>query len=474
MVLTAALVLQGCGGSGSPPSAVAPSPSPSPTPPPSSQCTVRERQLWAERLIREWYLFPEELPASLDPGQFSTVDDFIDALTANARAAGKDRFFTFVTSIAEENAFINQGQTAAFGIRLRYDEAARRVFVLDVFETGPAFAAGFDRGAELLAVGNSPGALVSVASLMASGGSAAVSDALGPSEAGITRTLEFRLNGQTRTVTVTKAQFDIPPVSSRFGVQILPDGAGGEVGYVNLRTFINTAETPLRDAFSRFRTAGVNRVVIDYRYNSGGLVRIAELSGDLLGRNRLASDVSSITRFRPSKSSENETRLFRPVPESIAPQGLAFITTDASASASEFVINAMVPWLRGNLAMVGEDSFGKPVGQIAFDRAVCDDRLRVVAFQTENADRRGEYYNGLASLVEAQGGRTCQANDNPDFPMGSLAEPSTARAISAIRGDICVPIDGVANTATADAAPTRGLLAARRPNAAQRELPGLF
>jgi C-terminal processing protease CtpA/Prc len=481
MVLAAALVLQGCGGSGSPPIGGGPTPTPTPTPtPPTGQCSVRDRIQWADQLIREWYLFPEDLPANLDPAQFATVDAYIDALTATARAAGKDRFYTFVTSIAEEEAFINRGETAAFGIRLRYDNAARRVFVLDVFETGPAFTAGFDRGAELLAIGDTPSSLTSVATLMANGGSAAVSDALGPSQAGVTRTIEYRLNGQTRTVTVTKAEFDIPPISSRFGVQILPDGAGGQVGYVNLRSFIGTAETPLRGAFAQFRTAGITRVIIDYRYNGGGLVRLAEVTGDLLGRNRLPSDIYSITRFRASKSAENETRLFRPTPDSIAPAGLAFITTDASASASEFVINGMLPWLRGNLAMVGEDSFGKPVGQIAFDRAACDDRLRVVAFRTVNADARGDYFNGLASEVDAQGGRTCAAGDDPNLPMGNPSEASTARAISALRGDSCLPISGAAAQASASAITPRtaqrptGLLAARRPSPAQREMPGLF
>jgi C-terminal processing protease CtpA/Prc len=473
--LVAALLLAGCGGGGSGPIG-SPSPSPSPTPtPPVGQCSLLERQRWAEQQIREWYLFPEDLPASLDPAQFSTVQAFIDALTATARAQNKDRFFTFITSIAEENAFINQGQTAAFGIRLRYDEAARRVFVIDAFETGPGFAAGLDRSAEILAIGPSASSLTSVTTLMTQGGSAAVSDALGPSEAGVTRAIQYRINGQVQTATITKAVFNIPPVSPRFGVLTLPDGDGGQIGYVNLRSFISTAETPLRQAFASFRAAGIGRVVIDYRYNSGGLVRVAELTGDLLGRNRLASDVFSFTTYRPSKSIENETRQFRTVPESIAPAGLAFITTDVSASASELVINSMLPYLGQNLTMVGANTSGKPVGQIAIDRTACDDRLRIVAFATQNRDRQGDYFNGLAPILAARGGRTCEAADDDTRQMGSSAEASTQRAIRALKGEICVPIDGASNQSfQADATPESALLTSRAPSAAQREMPGLF
>lgn len=484
-LVVAAVLLAGCSGGGSGPAAgPSPNPSPSPTPTPTpavGQCSLLDRQRWAESQIREWYLFPEDLPASINPAQYATLDDFIDALTATARAQNKDRFFTFATSISEEDAFINQGQTAAFGIRVRYDEAARRAFVIDAFETGPAFAAGLDRSAEILAIGPSSTSLVPVTTLFAQGGSTAVADAFGPSDAGVTRAIQYRLGSSTRTVTVTKTNFNIPPVSPRFGVATLPDGLGGQVGYVNLRSFISTAETPLRSAFAGFRSAGITRVVIDYRYNSGGLVRIAELTGDLLGRNRFASDVFSFTTFRPSKSAENETRLFRSVPESIAPSRLAFITTSASASASELVINSMLPYLAGDLAMVGRNSGGKPVGQIAIDRPACDDRLRIVAFVTQNRDRQGDYFNGMAPIVNARGGRTCAAADDDTQPMGSPAEASTATAIAALRRLPCDAIDDDQRTsATREAAigtvaaRDAVMLRARRPSAAQHDMPGLF
>ena len=46
------------------------------------------------------------------------------------------------------------------------------------------------------------------------------------------------------------------------------------------------------------------------------------------------------------------------------------------------VINTFVPYLGNNMALIGANTYGKPVGQIALDRAQCDDRLRVVALLT--------------------------------------------------------------------------------------------
>ncbi|WP_235902749.1 S41 family peptidase [Sandarakinorhabdus oryzae] len=465
----AAVLLAGCSGGGSP----SPSPSPTPTPTPTAQCTLRDRQLWAEAQIREWYLFPDDLPASLDPAPYATVQAYIDALTATSRAAGKDRFFTYITSIAEENAFLSSGQTAAFGIRLDYDDVARRVFILDVFETSPAFAAGFDRGAEILAIGTTPDSLVPVPTLFAQGGAAAVSDALGPSQAGVTRTIRFTLNGTERTVTVSKADFAIPPVSPRFGVQLFDEPGIGKVGYVNLRSFISPAETPLRNAFANFRSQGATRIIVDFRYNGGGLVSVAELMGDLMGQNRRTSDVFSFTTYRTSKAASNSTRNFRIVPEAVGPTDLVFIGTAATASASELVINSMLPYFQNHLTLVGGNTTGKPVGQIAVDRTACDDRLRIVAFATQNASRQGDYYTGLVPYLPSRGGAVCEAADQYSQPIGRTEE-SVSIALSTLAGVRCPTVNAAGLTAAGERAVTRQALLARAPSAAQRDMPGTF
>src|SRR5687768_57116 len=105
----------GGGGGGNPAPPVA-GPTPTPPPPPAaSACSLSARKTWAAGVLNEWYLFPETLPGSLNPNAYASVDDYIDALTANARAQGRDRYFTYLTSIKEENAFYNSGSSAGFG-----------------------------------------------------------------------------------------------------------------------------------------------------------------------------------------------------------------------------------------------------------------------------------------------------------------------------------------------------------------------
>jgi carboxyl-terminal processing protease len=468
-LVSLASLLAACGGGGDGGSASSPPPGAVTAGPiTTAGCSILERQNWVGSQMLEWYLFLDLLPGSLNPANYATVEAYLDALTANARAQSKDRHFTYLTSIKAENAFYASGSSAGFGIRLSYDSAAGRLFVTEAFEDAPALAAGIDRGTEILAIGTTADNLQTVASLFATGGSAAVSDALGASTAGLTRVLRITSGGVEKVVTVTKADYSILPVSPRYGAKILDNG-GTKVGYVNLRTFITPADPALRTAFDNFRAQGITQVIVDLRYNGGGLVSIAKLMGDLMGANR-AGSVFSYTTFNSQKTANNETAYFTPQSQSIAPMKLAFIGTGGTASASELVINAFTPYLHANSALIGSNTYGKPVGQIALDLAACDDRLRVIAFRTENANHVGDYYTGLAGKVEA----SCQAADDILRPLGDPSEASVKGALDFLAGRTCTPIPPAGGQTAQSISSKREVLQTPQPDTAQREVPGLF
>lgn len=470
LMLLPALHLAACGGGGGA-TGTTTTTTTAATPSSSGTCSLAARQSWAKSVLDEWYLFPETLPAVLDPAPYATVSDYIDALTATARAQRRDRYFTYLTSIAQENAFFGSGASAGFGVRLSTDTAARRVFIIEAFEGAPALAAGIDRGDEIVAIGDSPATLRTVSDIFAASGAAGITDALGPSTAGTTRTLRLSRAGVAREVMVTKADYSLSPVSSRYGAKIIDDG-GRRVGYLNLRTFISTADDQLRAAFASFRAAGITQFVIDFRYNGGGLLSTAELMGDLLGGNRASSDVFERVTYRPEKSGQNTLHRFSAQPQSVSPVKIAFIGTGATASASEAVINGMVPFFGANVALVGANSYGKPVGQIAIDKSACDDRLRVIAFALQNGAGSANYYDGLASAVTV----TCSAGDDFTRALGDPQEASLRQALDYLAGTPCTPIAATPAGAAArpiGKGPPAPLIPAA-PTVPQREVPGLF
>jgi hypothetical protein len=247
----------------------------------------------------------------------------------------------------------------------------------------------------------------------------------------------------------------------------LPANPTVPVGYLNLRTFTTTAATPLRNAYEEFRAQGIEYFIVDLRYNGGGFVNIAELIGDLNARGRSTQDVFLEMHFNERKRSNDSVRRFQPQPESVAPVRIAFITTGLTASASELVINSLEPWVE--VAIVGEDTLGKPVGQSGFDMSGCDLRLRLVTFQLTNADGEGEYYEGLASTLPF----ACRAADDLFRMPGDVAESSTAAALAWLGTGACTevltPASRLLKAETGFRVPQ-----ARRTTAAQSYLPGLF
>ncbi len=132
-------------------------------------------------------------------------------------------------------------------------------------------------------------------------------------------------------------------------------------------------------------------------------------------------------------ASENSTYFFRSQPQAINVTKLAVISTQSTASASELVTNAFIPYLGDNLALIGSNTSGKPVGQIAVNREACDDRLRVIAFRTVNRDGGGDYFNGLGDVVP----NFCRARDDFTVALGNANEDSIETALDFLGGRGC-------------------------------------
>lgn len=452
----AALVVLGCGGKGIDTSATGATPGG--TTVVAADCSQARLKQAVLDTARQWYLFPETLPASIDPAAYPSVGAFLDALTAQARAEGKDRFFSGTTSIATENLLL-QGTTAGFGFTLLERAAPAGVAVAQVFAGSPAADAGFARGDELLAIGSSEATLQPIAQVLASSGG--LDEAIGPSTAGVVRALRWRtLAGAERTATLTKRSFDLDAVPSA-NLRVLARADGSKVGHLTFRSFVadpvgsNQVANlqALRDAFARFRAEGVRDVIIDLRYNGGGLVSIAQLLLDLLAGDR-AGQVAFETRYNAQQSARNEFTRLAGQPQTIPALRVAFVVTERTASASELVVNSMLPYAR--VAIIGTRTFGKPVGQLAFDISACDFRLRLVAFKSVNRDGNGEYFQGLPyPAFSAAGGSACAASDDLTRQPGDPQEAMTAAALgwlgSASGSCPGAAISAIPATATAEA-----------------------
>jgi carboxyl-terminal processing protease len=454
-LLSAGILVAACGGGGGDDGQAA-----------SDACGVAAEKNLVFTRTNSDYLFLELLPAGIDPAQFASADALLDAMTATARAQQKDRFFSHLASIAEEQQFFAGAQSVGFGLSTKTNTPPSRVFVTQVFEGSAAADAQFARGDEILQVGETAQTLRNVGELLSTPGG--FTNALGPAQSGVTRVFLVRpVSGPEVTRSVTKRAFSLNPVAS---VGVIQRTGLTPVGYINFRTFVSPADNLLRNAFATFRSQNVRDVIIDLRYNGGGLVSTAEILGSLLAQQAASSNqLMHRTQFN-SRRNPIDVR-FRIEADAMEPLKIAFLSTGSSASASELLINSLTPY--ADTAIVGERSFGKPVGQEAFDLGSgCDTRLRLVTFKSVNRDGYGEYFTGLhpdSGFVD----EFCAAPDDLASAQGDASEDMTAAALHWIDNNVC-PVTPVQKLGAVQAETLSDMPLPRRPSPQQLYQPGFM
>lgn len=405
-------------------------------------CGEEGKKEFVSLVAQSWYLWYQEL-APVSPDDYPTAQAYLNAITAPLAPDGRDPGFSYLTTQAADNAQGSTGAYVGYGFSYAFDSLDRFMFS-DVLQGGPAGDAEFRRGDEVLAIDLGNG-FETIAQL--SQRQATSAEVFGASEAGVERGFRVRQEQAVIEVTLTKRELVTPPLATE---PLLLERAGNTpVGYLNLRSFISTANDALADATKTFRDAGVTDLVIDLRYNGGGLVSVADTMLDLLGGLAATGQDSWRITHNDMHSDEDFGAVFAALETSMQPLRIAFITTGGTASASELVINSLAPHIE--VVIIGEDTLGKAVGQYAFDQsqvpewASCDTRLRLIAFEIVNGEGNGGYYNGLVS----SGGFTfCPAKDDLTRNFGDPEESSLNAALGWLNNGFCS-----ANTATTNKVP---------------------
>jgi C-terminal peptidase prc len=379
---------------------------------PTADCSTLAQVQSVRTTLRDIYLWYKDLPDP-SPAGFTSPEAYLEAV----RFKQLDTTYSYIANKAESDAFFSESQFIGVGISSRQTGTAE-LRISQVFPGGPAADAGLERGDYLLAInGRAVGDLIRTGE---------IDTIFGANQIGVPITLAWRsLQGAELQATITKRLVTIPTVSQT-AVFDLP---AAQVGYVHLRNFVTPSTEALNVAFRALVDAGANELILDLRYNGGGLVSVAQHLGGLI-----AGEPSRDQVFIQFVHNDKNTALRLPVPPAaLGVPRLVVIATRASASASEAVINGLKPFM--TVTVVGEATFGKPVGQYGYD--FCDKTLFPVAFEGRNARGEGDYYNGIPA--------DCAAADDLDHPLGDAGEASLAEALRFLRTGRCsVAAAGVA------------------------------
>ena len=174
------------------------------------------------------------------------------------------------------------------------------------------------------------------------------------------------------------------------------------MGYLAYSQFLTSFDDSLRAIFGRFKTAGVNELVLDFRYNGGGYVVSSDLITNLTVKDAAAKVGKLMNKKvynatytayleKNSTSSAFET-LFKTEANNLGTLNRVFVLTAGNtASASELVINNLKPFME--VILIGENTYGKNVGSftITDPNKRWDYGLQPITFLTANAIGESNY-----------------------------------------------------------------------------------
>lgn len=382
---------------------------------PLTSCTPLGKNLFVRDVLMDLYLWYDEMPAA-NPARYPSPEAYLEAL----RYRPRDNAFSYVTSRAAADAFFAESRFIGLGLSTA-PRGGGDLRVLEVFPASPAAEAGLSRGDRIIEVN---GANVSQLT-----GPGALDEAFGPAVEGAAVDVVFEdREGVRRAARLVKRSVTIPTVS----LTRVHEAGGRRIGYIFFRNFVEPSHAALDAAFAALAAAGVDDLVLDLRYNGGGLVSVAQRLASLVGGVRTTGHVFARYVHNDRNSYRNEALRFDARPGALSLDRLIVITTRASASASELLINALTPFMP--VVIVGGRTYGKPVGQ--YQVPFCDKLLAPVSFSMRNADGRGEFFGGFAP--------TCPAADDVEHQLGDPAEASLRGALAFAATGGCGPVpDGL-------------------------------
>ncbi len=415
----------------------------------ANQCDAGlKEKLWLRSWSNDTYLWYSEI-IDRDPAPYQVLEYFSLLKTENLSATGnpKDQFhFSMPTSEWEQ---LNQsGASVGYGMSFHLQQASstadRKVTVTYTEPSSPATSANIARGAVIVSIDG-----VSVKDANDTASINTLNNGLFPSDDGQqTRFTILDLGAsQTRDVVLTAQTVVSTPVQN---TKVLASPSGN-VGYFQFNSHIATAERGLYDAIATLANAKVDDLVLDLRYNGGGLLAMASqlgymIAGQQATQNRIF-ERSTFNDKYPTKDPVtgqtltpmpfiDETIGFNPSllsgGQSLPSLNLSrvfVLTTDNTCSASEALINS----LRGvdvEVIQIGGTTCGKPYG--FYPTPNCATTYFTIQFKGENDKGFGDYSDGFVpssnpTLQSEVPG--CDVADDFNHALGDQDEGQLAAAL---------------------------------------------
>jgi len=409
-------------------------------------------KLWLRSWIDDTYLWYNEVDDK-SPAPFSVIEYFDELRTTATTPSGKQKDnYHFSMSTQEWEQLSQSGASVGYGLNIHLeqgDNIDRKITITYTDPDSPAAAANISRGTVIVKVDG-----ISVENANSQADLDSLNAGLFPSETGKKTifTLEELGANETTEISLTAQTIVSTPVQN---VKTLTT-ENGKVGYLQFNSHIATAEKGLVDAISELQSENITDLVVDLRYNGGGLLALASQLGYMIAGETTENKVFENLTFNEKHQVTdpvtgqalqpapfyNQTIGFNP---SMLSEGqdlpslnlnrVFILTTADTCSASESLMNG----LRGigvEVVQIGDTTCGKPYG--FYPTPNCGTTYFAIQFKGENEQGFGDYADGFIpsefpSLEsEVQG---CLVNDDYTHDLGNKNEALLSAALTYSESD---------------------------------------
>jgi hypothetical protein len=412
--------------------------------------------------LRSWtnelYLWYSEVP-DRDPTGFTTASYFAGLKTPATTPSGRDKDqFHFTYPTEQWQQLSQSGIEVGYGAQwiVVANTPPRKVVVAYVEPGTPAAGANVPRGAEVLRADG-----VDVVNGTGSNIGAQLDAAFFPTTTG-QHTFQIReTSGVVRNITMNAVEVTHQPVL----VSSTIDASGVPVGYLLFNDHIATAEAQLVSAINSFRSAGVQDLILDLRYNGGGYLDIASELAYMIGGNMTTGQTFERLVFNDKHQTTNPVtgQPLTPTPFYTTARGFSVtsgtplptlnlnrvyvITSENTCSASESIINS----LRGvdvEVHQIGSTTCGKPYG--FYPQNNCGTTYFSIQMEGRNAKGFGTYPDGFTPANSPDVGSVdlpgCSVADDFTRSLGDPLEGRLSAALNyrASNNQVCPAATGVA------------------------------
>ena len=344
------------------------------------------------KLMKDWYYWYDEMPTI-------TKEDYPDPylLLEALRHKPQDKW-SYVDDYDEFLA-ADKGAFVGHGFRIGVDNSGKARIAL-IFKESALYKAGVRRGWIVKKIND-----VEVAPLLLND-LEGYSTLIGPAEENVSNKFLFeKPDGTEFTLTAVKSSFTLNTVLL---YEVL-DLKSGKTGHIVFEEFISASEAELAEAFAYFKANNVTNIILDLRYNPGGLVSVARTLGSYIVGNTQSGEIFVKMSYNKKKKAYNSIYPFKTTTLPIGAKKVAFITSGMTASASELVINGIKPFTQ-QIAIIGDRTYGKPMGMNGW---YCGKKyvFLPVTFKTVNSNDEGDYFEGFPADKQAIDDITRDFND---------------------------------------------------------------